>query len=519
MDSELEYSTLLATDFRLLNSEQALERLGLLTDLGFKFGKDDGLQTAIAIGEELNNRELTPVQKTVLHYFRANAWADLRYLRNKSAMQNIRCEYPEIEKELFFLRSAILSPAFCELPNVRRCQIHTNLGNLLNQIGRSVEAIEQWEHAFAINPSFGMAIGNRGVALSYYARCLYDSGHAICFLQEAQTALEKALKLPLEGDAHDGFRRSLEDVNAVLRRTGVTERAHEKEFGLGNTSVEIRYRQWCLTNRLFLNPLNDLGAPSVAARDILLAPSIVTKIDEGPHLIGFFNQIKQEFVSARYQYYEGIASRGVHFSDKDVTLVNTLDYPTYSLAIENVKVSFRIVYSLFDKIAYFINDYMRLGINERSINFKTFWYAKQQKQNGLMAEFEKRLNWPWRGLFWVGKDLFERELQDLVDPDARQVYEIRQHLEHKYLKVHEFGISSKSNQHTESADPFKDALAFSISRKDFEHKALRVLKLARAALIYLLLGMRCEEMQRAKERGEGKVAPMHLPTFEDGWKT
>jgi len=37
-------------------------------------------------------------------------------------------------------------------------------------------------------------------------------------------------------------------------------------------------------------------------------------------------------------------------------------------------------------------------------------------------------------------------------------------------------------------------------------------------MIYLSLGMYCEEMQRAKERGDGKVAPMHLPTFEDDWK-
>jgi hypothetical protein len=31
--------------------------------------------------------------------------------------------------------------------------------------------------------------------------------------------------------------------------------------------------------------------------------------------------------------------------------------------------------------------------------------------------------------------------------------------------------------------------------------------------------MYCEEIQRAKERGAGKVLPLHLPTFDDGWKT
>jgi len=521
MDRQQQYSALLAVDFSVLNSDKAIEQLGLLTDLAFDLGNKDGIQKAIDIGEQLGNRELTSIQNTILFYFRANAWAGLRCLRDEPHKQAVLWEHPEIERELFFLRSAVRSPGFAEVPGVRRCQIRTNLGNLLDHIGRFVEAIEQWEHALAIDPSFGMAVGNRGFALPYYARNLYDSGHAVCFLQEAQTALETALKLPLERGAHDGFRRSLEDINARLREAGVTERAHEKEFSLGDTPEEIEYRLWCLKNRLFLNSLNDLGALSVAARDLLLPPSMVTKIDEGPHLVGFFNQLKQEFVSARHQYYEGVTSDGIHFSDKDVLLFNTLDYPTYSRAVENVKASFRIVYSLFDKIAYFLNDYMRLGINERSVYFKTFWYAEQRKQNGLRAEFEKRLNWPWRGLFWLSKDLFEErpEFQDLVDPDARRLYTVRQHLEHKYLKLHQFGIPAKPKQHTGVADPFQDELAFSIDRRDLEGKTLRVLKLARAALIYLSLGMHGEEMRRAKERGEGKVLPMYLPTFDDDWKS
>jgi len=45
-----------------------------------------------------------------------------------------------------------------------------------------------------------------------------------------------------------------------------------------------------------------------------------------------YNQLKQEFVSARYLYYEGITSEAVHFSDKKVYLYDTLDAPVYSLA-------------------------------------------------------------------------------------------------------------------------------------------------------------------------------------------
>jgi hypothetical protein len=37
-------------------------------------------------------------------------------------------------------------------------------------------------------------------------------------------------------------------------------------------------------------------------------------------------------------------------------------------------------------------------------------------------------------------------------------------------------------------------------------------------LIYLSLGVHQEEQQRARERGEGGVIPMHLPILDDNWK-
>ncbi|WP_425304879.1 LA2681 family HEPN domain-containing protein [Bradyrhizobium erythrophlei] len=64
---------------------------------------------------------------------------------------------------------------------------------------------------------------------------------------------------------------------------------------------------------------------------------------------------------------------------------------------------------------------------------------------------------------------------------------------------------------------FLDRLAFSVQREDFFRRTLRVLKLARAALIYLSLGMHHEELQRPPSKN-GLVAPMVLGLWEDEWK-
>src|SRR5260370_37886414 len=106
----------------------------------------------------------------------------------------------------------------------------------------------------------------------------------------------------------------------------------------------------------------------------------------------FFNQIKQEFVSARFLRFEGITSSGAHYSDRGVLLHNTFDYPTYSLAIERVKSAFRILYSLFDKIAFFLNQYLELAIPERQVTFRTFWYVSQDRKKGLRPELQQRRN-------------------------------------------------------------------------------------------------------------------------------
>jgi hypothetical protein len=64
-------------------------------------------------------------------------------------------------------------------------------------------------------------------------------------------------------------------------------------------------------------------------------------------------------------------------------------------------------------------------------------------------------------------------------------------------------------------DLFADRLAYSLGREEFEAKTLRLLKLARGALIYLVLGMHAEEQRRDKGKEQELKAPMVLPTFED----
>ena len=75
---------------------------------------------------------------------------------------------------------AVRHEGFRELPDLRQCQIFTNLVNQINTVGRFVKAQEYWNRALAMRPRFGMELGNRGYGLAEYARAPYDTGSPAC---------------------------------------------------------------------------------------------------------------------------------------------------------------------------------------------------------------------------------------------------------------------------------------------------------------------------------------------------
>jgi tetratricopeptide (TPR) repeat protein len=457
---------------------------------------------------------------SIIHYFLANAHSVLRVIMAKNNhCGEIPWENKDLEQELIHLRisfSILRDIPVSEVATDLPFRVATNLGNALNEIGRFSEAVELWDYALAHAPGFGMAQGNRGYGLFHYARILYDSGHQLFFLLEARTALKNALSQRLEGNANKVFQRALDDIDSVVgTRTG----ANLKEFSLGRSRLERNYRAWVTNNRLFVNPLNDLGNRSVVATDVLTLPSIVTPLSEPPHLYGLFNQIKQEFVSARFLLFEGVAEeqKTVHFSDRNVLLYNTLDYPVYCLNIEKVKAAFLSAYSALDKIAFLLNQYFKLGIPERKVSFRNVWYATGGKSPILRSEFMTSPNWPLRGLFWLSKDLYEEDtgFKESIEPDAQELSTIRNHIAHKYFKVHDDVFWRDKHG---AIDFFVDRLCLSVRRGELHRKTVKLFKLVRSALIYCALAIHFEELSKKRNKSTAIIPPVFLDVIEDQWK-
>ena len=299
-----------------------------------------------------------------------------------------------------------------------------NYGNLLSQTGRiikSIEILRAYSHV-----DFPMLLGNLGLKYMDYANFDYDGGHQTITCYHAYHLLKRAIlskETYLERDeVFPAFEMRAKHLINILGMDYLEQKYTMNDFLRSSQSMgrkEKAYKKWCAKNTLSLNTLNDVFTSYEVGYDPIHLPSIVEKVSAGiiPHYHGLFNQIKQEYVSARYLAYDGLTNRNTHFSDKGVYLVNTLDYPVYGLSIEKIKAAYRSVYSVFDKVSYFLNQYFEIGINKREIDFNRLWSPKASDKKTIFDFINT--NYPLLGLWWLYKDIKNKAIFDSnkhIDP-------------------------------------------------------------------------------------------------------
>lgn len=499
-------------DVRSLAPAKALIAIGKLINASTALQRPAGFTHGISLGEQmLEQGALNAPQTALLHSFLANAWSGLRRRRGLWVWDS-----HELAREILELRKAVAHKGFQQLDKKAQCPILTNLGNVLSAVGRIVEALPLWNRALSLIPDFGMALANRGEGLISYARALSWSTQRNAFLEASLADLRSALSAkghPIEPEAISHFeslyRRALEAFSRIAK--GHMHRP--KRLTMGKSGAERRYRLWSLRNCLFLNPLNDLTIASPAGSDLLSCPPVIVGLDDAPYFVAAFDQLKQEFVSARYLYYDGLSGKRPTFSDRLVRLHNTMDYPAYGLRTEEQKSAYRAAHSIFDKSALFLNAYMALGIEPERVSFRKVWYEHGDlTKRRLAVDLADRANWPLRGLFWLSKDLLEEQVfGDVLEPDAQGLHEIRNYLEHRFLRL-------KLEPWASMPGDIPNGLIKSVAATEFAAKTLKILKLARAALIYLALSVWREEQVRLKSKPDARMLHDKLDVWEDEWK-
>lgn len=401
-------------------------------------------------------------------------------------------------------------------------QTKVNYCNLLVNIGRYPNAIYNMRKI--AKKKFGMAIGNLGLEVFDYARLDYDITHQQLLLEKAASLLKEAINYSdsdvhpsaksifhetllniTDEDSHEEILNALPSID-FLETNNSNFRFDEEEV----TEEEFEYRRWTVDNALMLNTVNDVDYSYDFSHDSIHLPSMIVAIDKyHSTLHGLFNQIKQEYSSARFMLYEGIFASDTHFSDKEVFLVNTLDYPKYGLNIEKTKSAYRVAYSLFDRIAYFLDKYYELGYKPHQISFKKVWNDKSK-----LLEYAKT-NPSLKALHWINKDLYKSsisEYEDYIDPTLRKTNIIRNTMEHRYLKILDSVIVGEAKEST--YDNFADV----ITTEQFYDLGVNLVRTCREAIILLCMAVNLEEKNKAKELDNDTIPPISFSSYEDNWK-
>jgi tetratricopeptide (TPR) repeat protein len=274
----------------------------------------------------------------------------------------------------------------------------TNLGTLYDQAGRPLEGLRAYERALDIDPSFGMAIGNKALALATLAPVTrYPVTHLVHAHQLYQRALARAESVTEVGgeDVLETFRQHdaalVQHLTDIGQADWLVQDLRHEPYDDSSLSDFVRfYTRFCLDHDLYLNTHLVARSASASVGDEIIPP-IVTPMGTGGEeqrvadVMFRLNEIVESFITARMAL---VQSQYVcdDFSaiSEQTTLVNLLDYSANNIYVGHLKTAYKEAFSALDKIAILLNHYLSLGIPEDRCYYRTVWY--EHDSDGVPVE-------------------------------------------------------------------------------------------------------------------------------------
>lgn len=291
-------------------------------------------------------------------------------------------------------------------------QTFVNMGNLLDLTGRNIEAIEYYDRALSINPEFGIALANKGLALKHYARLTGDNW--INHYKHSYDLIKKGLDNKVYKDAEGVFLKNIKEMENYVDFNNYENICNYEELKITSKSdLEEFYKEFCIKYKLYLNLCNYCQKCNFALIDDIVINKMIVPIEDSLEkdpflkLSSYLNEIKQNYVTARFLLIQANFNNGfLDFIDKDVVITNTLNYVENNAYIQLLKFAFKNMYDILDKIAMFINEYLKMEKTERYIDFNSIWYENgDRKRKNIHNKILETNNFNINALFNIYLDL------------------------------------------------------------------------------------------------------------------
>lgn len=213
------------------------------------------------------------------------------------------------------------------------------------------------------------------------------------------------------------------------------------------------YEKWVNENYLRLNRFCDVEQFSqLSLQDNVKLPCIIDANERQGLLTTAFDEIKRIFIDTRKIVFDAIVRND-------------------DVYIELLKMSYKNLYSILDKIAVFLQAYLYLPIEVYQVDFAKIWY---DKKGNLRQEFvSRRENLSLLALYNVNLDVYgSKKFGYLKDEQTKNLQRIRNFLEHKMVVVRDGEMKF-------------DDYRLEISQNELKISTIRLAQLVRCTIIYL----------------------------------
>ena len=377
-----------------------------------------------------------------------------------------------------------------------RLQSLTNAGNAYDNVGRYLDALDCYDRALAIDPGFGMAQGNRGVALERAARLMRD--HAATVLKEAAANLDAALA-QRDSIARFGGTTAIAPFERVRARIRLKEPVDAKTTP--RQAWADPHLEWCRRHELFLHVSHSCLREDTTRMDPLFFRRVITATDDADRhrvdrLVDAFNAIKQEYAAARYVVWlaservSPIRDHSTAMSER-ITFLDSLQYARWGLRTGMAVQALAAATNVLDKVASFVHLYLGTSRRVRGVYFDWLWQERDGKP--MDPELVAALERPNGNVGLLA-------LCDL-SCDLRADTPLSRRVGLRHTATHRFLVA-----HTEMV-PVSDEWFDRVRWPGLVKETIAQLQVARAAIIYLAWMIDVRENVRSKRGDEGRVIP------------
>ncbi|MFS1993619.1 LA2681 family HEPN domain-containing protein [Vibrio breoganii] len=440
----------------VLIDDSALDLFNLRVDELTDDNDVEGMQNFISTFDMFTPVFEDDFREAEFNYMLGNAYSLLNVPQQKEWFS------PELNKVIIHFKKALSLLKKRNIDDIYQItlesQISTNLGNYLSQQGRFMCAKKFWQRGILLNnqPIAHTAMYQSERYIAHYSQHDIPKAHYHYYL--AYQSLKSRLKLPNDpikfNDSCLIFGNEWTETFKSWFEKNFDESEFERFYEPYDkrelNEKEIDYLAWCSDNQLFIDELEISELRYARHPDSLSLPPISSKLNltlsHNEELVyhANFDEIKNDFCYARHLIFTALDTDNDEQSFFNSTLqkIDDMTYCIDNIKAQNLKSAFKILYSLFDKIAYFINHFYDLNALEkdRKISFESLFKKlgsnKQWQPHPKLAESKNQF---LHALFYILKDLRDindqESVSDWLNPELTKICEIRNFIEHRSFKI------------------------------------------------------------------------------------